>query len=213
MSSVTVKTRQIKKDGKFNNAVRVAKDAPIGERGTVHLVLDNKIVDEFEYLVIPNVGVTHVNKEMPNVVAKMANFEGNENEVKRWDTFLEDSYFQTLSHEEIVKKASYIVSKIENQYVIIINSRFPYYEHVKYNMFKNKLGRSAFDSKLAQYFVNYVTVNIVNTFFSKQEVVTDENSSPECDSLVNKSQHKNSSDLFFYICHQAMLGAKEELSK
>ncbi len=215
MSSLIVKMRQLKDDGRFNISVRAPKDAPVGERGFIYLTM-NRIDGVIEsrkcpYEIIPNVGVTYIDKEMPNVVVKMANFDGNDDEKNRWDILIEDIYIATLSHEDVVKKASYTISRVEDQYIVIINSRFPYYEHVKYNLFKNKLGRAAFDNKVIQYFINYATVNVVNPFFSQQEA--DDDVDPPCLLSISKSQHKDRSDLFFYICHQAMMGAKEELAK
>lgn len=215
MSSLTVKMRDLKDDGRFNISVRVPKDASVGERGSITIALNKKtggvMTKTCPYEIYPNIGVTYVNKEMPNVVAKMANYEGNDDEIDRWDILKEDIYIATLSDEDVVKKASYIISKVENQYIVIINSRFPYYEQVKFNVFKNRLGRDTFDNKLIQCFINYATVNILNPFFSQQE--TDEDIDSACQLSIRKSKNKDRSDTFFYICHQAMVSTKEELAK
>jgi len=215
MSSLTVKMRKLKDDGRFDIAVKVQKDAPVGERGFITLTLNKKTgsieTKKCPYEVVPNVGVTYLNKEMPNVVAKFADYDGENDEKDRWDVLTEEKYIANLSHEDKIKKASYTISKVKDQHIVIINSRFPYYEHVKYNLFKNKLGREAFDNKVTQYFINYATVNIVNPFFSQQEA--DNDVEPSCLLSISKKQHKDRSDLFFYICHQAMVGAKEELAK
>jgi len=211
MSSIAAKTRQIKNNGRFGIAIRVPKDAIIDERGYIDLLLDGKIVDQCQYEIGRNVGVTYIDKEMPNVIAKMADYEGDDEAQIRWGLLLEEPYLNDLSLEEVVKRASYRIEHTEDQYVVVINSRFPYYEHVKDNVFKNHLGRLAFENQLVQCFINYATVNIVNPFFSQHEA--DEGGDDECDEIVSKNLCKCRIDTFFYICHQAMLAAKEELAK